>query len=94
MPTYDFTCPSCGHFTLVRPMQQASASTPCPQCGTTARRIYGSPALRNIAPGLRRALDAAEASADQPTIVNTVPGRSRSAFNTSRDPRHARLPRP
>jgi hypothetical protein len=50
--------------------------------------------LRAGDPGVRRALEASERSADEPAVVSSVPGRSRKAIPTSRDPRHARLPRP
>lgn len=94
MPTYSFRCPDCGPFDLVRPMSQARAADTCPRCGASARRNYGAPALRAMEPGVRRAFDAAAQSADAPAVVGSVPGRSRSAFPRSSDPRHARLPRP
>ncbi|MFC5209213.1 zinc ribbon domain-containing protein [Pseudonocardia sulfidoxydans] len=75
-------------------MSQTSASAECATCGSDARRIYGAPALRGVDSALRRALDGAEASADTPPVVSSAPGRSRTAFDTSNDPRHARLPRP
>jgi putative FmdB family regulatory protein len=94
VPTYGFLCDLCGSFTLVRPMSEAAAEAVCPECGATARRVFGSPALRAVDPGLRRALDASARSADNPQLASSVPGRSRRATPITTDPRHARLPHP
>jgi len=94
MQTYGYDCADCGAFDLVRPMAQAGAAAPCPDCGAPGRRLWGAPALRAVDPALRKALDASAASADAPAVVNGVPGRSRRATRVSRDPRHLRLPRP
>jgi putative FmdB family regulatory protein len=93
MPRYSYRCSQCGEFDLVRPMAQAGAAVAC-DCGASARRVFGTPALRSVDPGLRRALDRSAASADVPQVVSSVPGRSRRATRVTSDPRHARLPRP
>ena len=94
MPTYGYECPPCGAFDVVRPMADATATAACPECGGVARRTFGSPGLRTLNPDVRRALDASARSAEQPSVVSTVPGRSRRPTPITRDPRHARLPRP
>jgi putative FmdB family regulatory protein len=94
VPTYAYRCPSGDDFELVRPMAEAADPASCPDCGEDARRVFGGPALRRLDPSLRRALDAGEQSADSPPVVTAVPGRSRRATPVTRDPRHARLPRP
>ncbi|WP_081809288.1 zinc ribbon domain-containing protein [Mycobacterium sp. URHB0044] len=94
MPTYGYECAPCGGFDLVRPMAQAGDPAACPSCGHGARRVFGLPALRSLDPSLRRAMDSSARSADAPSVVSTVPGRSRRATRTTTDPRHARLPRP
>lgn len=97
MPTYSYRCSLCGPFDLVRPMSAAGPDAPCPDCGTTARRVFGGPALRSLHAGVRAALEASEGSADSPDVVSAIPasGRRRGATTQySRDPRHARLPRP
>jgi hypothetical protein len=81
-------------FELVRPMAEAGVPTRCVHCDSPARRVFGAPALRGLDPGVRRALDAQSRSADAPEVVTSVPGRSRRATPVTRDPRHARLPRP
>ena len=94
MPTYTHRCPDCGEFDQVRPMAAAGSAAHCPDCGVTASRVFGAPALRGVDPGLRRALDASAASSDAPAVVSSVPGRSRRATPVTRDPRHQALPRP
>jgi putative FmdB family regulatory protein len=94
VPTYTHRCPSCGEFDQVRPMSASGTATTCPDCGATAARVFGAPSLRGVDPALRRAMDASAASADAPAVVGAVPGRHRRATPVTRDPRHARLPRP
>ncbi|MFC5993018.1 FmdB family zinc ribbon protein [Pseudonocardia hispaniensis] len=94
MPTYSYRCPEDSRFDLVRPMAEADEPAQCPHCGQPSRRVFGAPALRAMDSRLRRALDAGERSADAPEVVTSVPGRSRRATPVTRDPRHARLPRP
>ncbi|HZA09237.1 FmdB family zinc ribbon protein [Mycobacterium sp.] len=94
LPRYGFSCGRCGGFDVVQPMVKASAHAVCPGCGETARRVYGSPAVRSLDDGLRRALNASDCSADAPQLVSSVPGDPRRAARITTDPRHARLPRP
>ncbi|GEL20195.1 FmdB family zinc ribbon protein [Pseudonocardia asaccharolytica] len=94
MPTYSYRCPDCSDFDLVRPMAEADAPARCPGCGRPSRRVFGAPALHSMDPRQRRAMDASERSADAPEVVSSVPGRARQAIPVTRDPRHARLPRP
>jgi putative FmdB family regulatory protein len=94
VPTYTHRCPICGEFDVVRPMSASGTAAPCPDCGTTTARVFGAPSLRAVDPGLRSALDASGRSADAPDVVTSLPGRNRRATPVTRDPRHARLPRP
>jgi putative FmdB family regulatory protein len=94
MPTYGYLCSPCGGFDVVRPMADATGPAACPTCGQVARRVFGSPALRSLDPGMHRALDASARSAENPATVSSVPGRSRRATPITTDPRHAKLPRP
>jgi putative FmdB family regulatory protein len=94
MPTYQYQCHTCGRFDVVRPMAEGTTSANCPGCAAVARRVFGLPGVRLVAPGLRSALDASAASADSPSVVTSVPGRSPRATPVTADPRHAKLPRP
>ncbi len=94
MPTYGYRCSPCGAFDVVRPMADASGGAQCPRCGQPATRVFGTPGLRSLDPGMRRALDASAYSAENPSVTTGVPGRSRRSTPVTRDPRHAKLPRP
>jgi putative FmdB family regulatory protein len=93
MPTYGYRCSQCGDFDRLQPMSEAGAAVTC-VCGSSARRVFGPPALPSLDAALRRALDGSAASADAPRVVSSVPGRARRATPVTTDPRHARLPRP
>jgi putative FmdB family regulatory protein len=38
MPFYDFECPACGRFTLLKPIARRDEPQDCPACGAMARR--------------------------------------------------------
>lgn len=92
MAMYDYRCPECGTFTVQCPMGSAAATSECPACAATARRVFGAPALRGADPGTRRALDAQERSRHEPQVV-TGPLPPKGAPYT-RNPLHHKLPRP
>jgi putative FmdB family regulatory protein len=46
MPTYDYSCATCGPFSEVLPMAAFAQPQPCPSCGTPAPRAFlSAPAL-------------------------------------------------
>jgi putative FmdB family regulatory protein len=46
MPTYDYSCETCGVFSEVRPMAEFAQPQPCPVCGDPAPRAFlSAPAL-------------------------------------------------
>jgi putative FmdB family regulatory protein len=46
MPQYDYGCPSCGPFTLSRPMAKYDQPQSCPRCGEAApRALLTGPAI-------------------------------------------------
>jgi putative FmdB family regulatory protein len=93
MATYQYRCPGCGTFDVIRPMGRALPEEPCETCDRQARRLYTAPMLPRTSVPLARALRAQEASAHEPRVVTEIPpARRRSAPAT--DPRQARLPKP
>ena len=45
MPTYEYTCRSCGHtFDIVQAMSE-EAMTLCPECGGELRKVFGAPSI-------------------------------------------------
>lgn len=46
MPTYDYSCATCGPFSEVRSMAEFAQPQPCPTCGDAAPRAFlSAPAL-------------------------------------------------
>jgi putative FmdB family regulatory protein len=73
MATYVFRCADCSTFDVVQPMSAVKPTHPCPSCGRSSRRVFTPPALNRAAPGLVRATEAAEASAEAPQVVRSIP---------------------
>lgn len=95
MPTYTYRCDTCGTFARILPMSESSGPATCSGCDSAARRVFDSPTLSRIAPGLHRAMGAAAASAEQPRVVRSVPDAREPAgqqpYRVS--PKHPPLPR-
>jgi len=67
MPQYDYGCPSCGSFTLSRPMAEYDRPQPCPGCGETAPRVLLTvPAIGGMDGASRVAAATNERSANEP----------------------------
>lgn len=94
MPLYEFACPS-GHATETNfSLRDVPSAIDCPECSVRARRRMVAPHLGRGASSAMRVLDATSRSAHEPEVVrSTAPG-TRTPAPVSRDPRHARLPRP
>lgn len=75
MAIYAFTCATCGPFDVWRPMAEASAPVRCPDCGTTARRVYTPPGLALLTAPLRRVLNEEDKSAHEPDVTTERRGR-------------------
>jgi putative FmdB family regulatory protein len=54
MPLYEYSCPSCGRFSALRPMAQHSQPQPCPQCGVISARVLSGVALIGSSSGADR----------------------------------------
>jgi putative FmdB family regulatory protein len=46
MPTYDYSCRTCGGFEIWRDHREAGAPLPCPSCGSETKRLFSAPAVR------------------------------------------------
>jgi putative FmdB family regulatory protein len=90
---YEYRCPTCGSFTLRRPMGAADPVASCPACGRDSRRAFSALPVRRLPSALAGALQRQEASADRPEVVTELPAR-RERRTVPADPRHAALPRP
>ncbi|NGO46143.1 FmdB family zinc ribbon protein, partial [Streptomyces ureilyticus] len=45
MATYQYRCPGCGTFDVIRPIGHALPQEPCDACGDQARRVFTAPML-------------------------------------------------
>ena len=95
MPIYDFKC-SEGHVTEHRfPITSDIRETECPECGQNARRMISAPFTRRVDQSKAAAVESAQKSAYEPQVVNSVPRtENRKPTPVTRDPQHAKLPRP
>ncbi|GAA4821989.1 hypothetical protein GCM10023201_04740 [Actinomycetospora corticicola] len=94
MPLYAYRCGTDGALEVMAPMGSAPATTACPACGAEAVRVMTAPRLGGTRRAERAAIDRAEASRTEPTVVSSPPPRPRTAPAPRLDPRTAALPRP
>ena len=96
MVSYSYRCAGCGEFALQAPMGSAQPVTICPQCASTAKRVYLAPRISmSPADPRMRLIDATKKSADEPRVVDAIPGSGvRRPQPFTHDPRHHSLPRP
>ena len=93
MTEYEYRCPTCGSFTLRRPMGSAETTAPCPACGQDSRRAFSALPVRRVPSALAGALQRQEASTDHPEVVTRLPPLPARRAAPA-DPRSAALPRP
>ncbi len=79
VPIYDFVCEDCGPFEQRRSFAEAGEPMACPSCEREARRVFSMPNTRSMPTALSGAMDRAEKSAYEPTVVrqpagSTLPG--------------------
>ncbi|WP_233235339.1 zinc ribbon domain-containing protein [Bordetella sp. LUAb4] len=67
MPLYDYSCPVCGEFAVMRPLAAWRDAAACPECGGEAPRIIGgAPALGALSSAVNRAHAMNERNANEP----------------------------
>ena len=67
----------------------------CPDCAAQAVRRISAPRLNHGTNGYGRAIERAAASADRPQVVKgAIPGMAGRPTQLTRNPLHAKLPRP
>ena len=45
MPLYEYQCPTCGRFELIRKFSDAALTT-CPTCGSEVQKLFSAPAIQ------------------------------------------------
>ncbi|WNV73819.1 FmdB family zinc ribbon protein [Geodermatophilus sp. DSM 44513] len=73
MATYVFRCPDDAEFEVVVPMTAVRPTHPCPACRADSARVYTAPTLSTTPAALSRAAAAADASAETPQVVRSLP---------------------
>jgi putative FmdB family regulatory protein len=92
---YSYRCPVCGSFDSSFPIGTAPDRVGCPECSTPSARQFTAPRIGHGSSGYGRAIERAESSADQPRVVTgQLPGAARRPVRMTRNPLHAKLPRP
>ena len=95
MTMYVFRCKGCGPFEAAYPIGTAPAAAGCPICAATSAKVITSPRIGRSASGYSRAIERTRASADRPPVVTgSLPGSARRPAPVTRNPLHAKLPRP
>ena len=96
MAAYDYRCDRDGVFEVTRALGSAPESTPCPECGGEATRVFAAPMLSSSPRALVAAIDHAEKSRDEPEVVTSLPpaGARRRTPVLPLTPTLRRLPRP
>lgn len=95
MPIYEFKCGE-GHLAERHlPMSSEQREIECPDCGQMARRIISAPSVRRTDSKMASVVEATQKSAHEPAVVNSLPASgNRRATPVSRNPQHAKLPKP
>lgn len=73
MATYEFRCPACSVFEVAVPMAVVRPTQSCPTCGAESARVWTAPALATTPAALHRAIATADASAEAPQVVRSIP---------------------
>jgi putative FmdB family regulatory protein len=95
VPLYTYRCVDDGPTDVMWPMGAAPPVISCPTCGGDAPRMITAPMLGLADRTRLAAIDRAEASRTEPTVVSAPPPRTSRAPRPPRlDPRTAALPRP
>lgn len=94
MADYDYRCEAHGVTTVTMPMSSVTATSPCPECGGDARRVYTAPQIRTGNSTARTLIDATKRTASEPAVVSAPPGPRPGRRRPRADPRTAKLPAP
>ena len=96
MAVYEYRCDLDGAFDVALPLGTAPATSPCPVCGSEARRVFSKPMLMSQPRELVAAIDHAEKTRHEPDIVTSLPprGARKRTPVLPLTPALRRLPRP
>lgn len=97
MPLYDYRCPTGEVFEAFFTIADKPDTLDCPSCGQSAASMLPAIGPSKLNSPHMRVLDATNATAERPQVVNSVAGtratqRQPTAYSTN--PLHRKLPRP
>ena len=74
MPVYDYHCPDCGTFEVMRRIGNRDAPAVCPRCGLEAGRVMlATPSLPLVSGNVRRAMETNERARHEPKSSSRHP---------------------
>lgn len=99
MPNYSFRCVNGCEFDAMYSMQAVPRAATCRVCGAAATRAVTAPHLSHGGTAAFGLVDRAARSAHEPEVVKNLPRKSGPGGHTkrqpmTRNPLHAKLPRP
>ena len=95
MPSYSFRCVAGCRFDALFSMAEVPGEMACRECGGLARRAITAPHLSGSGSAAFGLVDRAARSAHEPPVVSGLPGADPGRRQpVTRNPLHAKLPRP
>jgi putative FmdB family regulatory protein len=68
MPIYEYGCPNCGNFSVLRKMAEFTKTESCPHCAANAQHIISAPHLTVLHRNHKMAYERNEKSAHEPYV--------------------------
>jgi len=68
MPIYEYSCPHCGNFSLLRKMAEFTKTERCPRCAANAQHVISAPHLTLLHGNHKMAYERNEKSAHEPGV--------------------------
>lgn len=95
MPNYSFRCAEGCAFDAMYSMSEVPRNITCKRCGAAATRAITAPHLSAAGSSTYDLIERSAQSAHEPQTVDRLPARGATARQpVSRNPLHARLPKP
>lgn len=94
MAIYSYRCDGCGPFDHRTPIGTATERVSCPSCSGESRRVFSAPMLSRTTAGVAALHQLEERSRHEPPVVDRIAGSPRRRQPVTRNPLHAKLPRP
>ncbi|MBK0420825.1 zinc ribbon domain-containing protein [Leucobacter sp. CSA2] len=95
MPSYSFRCEAGCRYDAMYSMAEVPKTAECRVCGAEARRAVTAPHLSGAGSSAFKLVDSAARSAHEPQVVGSLPTAGPAKRQpVTRNPLHAKLPRP